>query len=341
MDKLQAAFYLKKIRMFLLKTAGFCRNVFENVKLKITAWWQWALGILAAILFLYYPIGGWMINCIDTSSAYQPESKDGNLATIDMISHLINREVHEKMWTPNLPFLFPCYFLDNMPNFQLGLMSGVERAVTALDAAEMPKVSIEAKRELNEAAELLRYPGNIWLFSPDNKLVPVPSANTQYKKGRKKLNNFNHEMAMGKVIWPRSANNLLRLLKIVRKDILNQVGKTESHVRENQKNWTDFAADDVFYFSQGKLYAYARILNAAGIDFKNVLVKYGVYEPWTAMLKSLEAASDINPAVIRNAKVNSSLAPNHLISINYYAAKAVNQLDNVINLISMQKDKGR
>ena len=341
MNKQKMMKYYNKLLMFLKKMYKIVkkteRKVIEQVRKKINSWWKIGALFVFVVVFLYYPVGGWMINNIDTSSEYRPQTENGNLAAIDMISYLVNREVYYKIWTPNLPFLFPSYFLDNMPNFQLGLMSAVGQSVTIFDRMPINVASNDIRKDLSEAAELLQYPGNIWLFSPQNKLLPAPSSNTQYKKGRKKLNNFNNEMATGKVILERSAENLEVFLKSVRKDILRQVAKTENYVRENQKNWFDTKADDVFYFEQGKLYAYAQILRAWGMDFKNVLVKYDVYQQWTAMLKSLEEASDLNPSVIRNAKVNSSLAPNHLITLNYFASRAVNRIDSIIGKISLQR----
>ena len=334
MDRQKMLEYYKKIKLLLEKSAKkaleYAKACTALVKDKITSWWQIIFGVLFVLVFLYYPIGGWLINSIDTSSRYKPESNNGNLATIDIISHLVNREVHDKIWTPNLPFIFPSYFLDNMPNFQLGLMTAVGNTAAGLEKLKLQTVSDTAKHEMKEAAELLQYPGDVWLFSKQNKLLPAPSSGTQYKKGRKKLNNFNNEMALGKAVIARDAGNLVRVLLGIRKDMARQVVKTEGHIRENQKNWIDFEADDVFYFSQGKFYAYAQILKALGIDFKEVLVKYDIYQQWTTMIKSLDEASDLNPSVVRNAKINSSWAPNHLLAINYFAARAINRLDNII-----------
>ena len=141
---------------------------------------------------------------------------------------------------------------------------------------------------------------------------------------------FNNEMALGKVVIARDASNLLGVLRGIRRDMSRQIAKTEGYIRENQKNTFDFGADDVFYFSQGKFYAYAQILKALGIDFKDVLVKYDIYQQWTTMIRSLDEASDLNPSMVRNAKINSSWAPNHLLAINYFAARAINRLDNII-----------
>lgn len=318
------------------------RQVFQTIKNtlknKITSWWQVILVLSFAIVFLYYPIGGWMIHDIDTSSHYRPQTKENQLASLDIISHLINREVHHKLWTPNLPFLFPSYFLDDMPNFQLGIMSSIAKTVEVINRIPIISTSEDSISNLSEAAELLQYPGNIWLFSPQNNLLPVPSSNTQYKKGRKKLNNFNDKLSLDKAIFPRTSQNLAIILKTIKKDLSKLVLHTDNHIRENQNIYNDFKADDTFYYAQGKLYAYFQIIKALGVDFKNILITHDIYQQWTAALKSLELASDLNPLIIRNGKINSSFSPNHLITINYFAVKTINQINNVLNKLNKPMD---
>ncbi|MBE6443730.1 MAG: DUF2333 family protein [Alphaproteobacteria bacterium] len=302
-----------------------------------TSWWQIILTLVFAIVFLYYPLGGWVIHNIDTST-YKAQTNDGRLGTIDTISHLINREVHHKLWTPNLPFIFPSYFLDNMPSFQLGLMSAITTTAKAFDVIPLISASDAARANLKEGIELLQYPGEIWLFSSQNSLLPAPSSNTQYKKGRKKLNNFNREIAGNKVSIDKNAQNLSLFLYIIKKDINKNINNLEKHIRENNRSFFDFKADNEFYFTQGKLYSYSQILKSLGNDFKNVLIKHDIYTPWTSMLKSLEQASKLNPSIIRNADTNSSFAPNHLITINYYATRALNRLNSIINKLDISTD---
>lgn len=308
------------------------------VRGKIASWWQIVLIFVFAVVFLYYPIGGWLVHSIDTSNNYHPQSENGSLATIDMMSHLINREVHHKMWTPNLPFIFPSYFLDNMPNFQLGLMSAVSRTAAALERLPITSTLPNAETERHEAVELLQYPGNIWLFSPQNKLMPVPSSNTQYKKGRKKLNNFNDQIAAGRIVLSRDEASLSTFLRFARRDISRQLAQTDAHIRETHDSFVDLKADDIFYFTLGKLYGYAQIFKALSQDYKDVLIRRDIYPQWTRMQNFLECASDLNPAIIRNGKLNSSLAPNHLITINYFGARAVNLLNNIIYRLNQPVD---
>ena len=314
------------------------QQILKKTKAETTSWWQIALGIVLSLVFLYYPIGGLIVHNIDTSSSHQPQTMDNKLASIDMMSHLINREVHYKIWTPNLPFLFPSYFLDNMPNFQLGLMSAISKTTAAFAQLPYPPTTEGNRNNLKEAAEFLKYPGNVWLFSPQNKLLPVPSANTQYKKGRKKLNNFNNEIATGKILLPTNAQNLSILLSYIKKDLSRMTIKTENHIRENHDSFIDSKADDVFYFDLGKLYAYSQILKTLGYDFKDVLIKYDIYQQWTAALRLLQEASDLNPTIVRNGRLNSSFAPNHLITINYLASRTVNRLNTIINKLNQPTD---
>lgn len=119
------------------------------------------------------------MNKIDTTTDYEINTPPSQSATVEMMSFLIKREVSDKMWTPNLPFIFPSYVLDNMPNFQLGLMSAVSNVSSSFAAKVDQTIAPEKELPLKTAAELLKYPGTIWMFSPQNKLLrflpPTPS----------------------------------------------------------------------------------------------------------------------------------------------------------------------
>ncbi len=337
--------YLKKLSPYTKKVTPYLKDFSDIVKSlgnqtrnylksKITSWWQVVLIILFCIVFLYYPLGGLIIHKIDTSSNFQPQTADGRLASIDTMSHLINREVHHKLWTPNLPFLFPSYFLDNMPAFQLGIMSAIAPMARAIDSLPLSRASDEARTALNEGTKLLQYPGNIWLFSPQNKLLPVTSSNTQYKKGRKKYNIFNQEIAKGNAVVDRSAENLALIMLVLKKDFETSVIKTEEHIREYSQSFIDFDADAVFYHEKGKLYAYSQILRALGHDFKDTMIRYDIYQQWTSMLNALNEAGILEPTIIRNASPDSAISPNHLVAINYLASRALNHINDIITKLN-------
>lgn len=209
-----AAFFKQKVLPRLSRLPDY-------LVLFVSSWWHVILIAFAALVFLYYPIGGLMVSSIDTNTSYEIKEPETNQsATVDMMAFIINREVNEKMWTPNLPFFFPSYFLDNMPAFQLGMFDTLakfssgfaERTGNLVMADDLP-------HHLQEAAVLLKYPGTVWMFSPTNRLLPAPSANTQYRKARKHLIKFNAALADGSEVWYKKPEDLTLLLNRARSDL--------------------------------------------------------------------------------------------------------------------------
>ena len=296
----------------------------------LASWWKLLLAFLAAVIFLYYPLGGWLIHNIDTSSDYEINTPPDQSATVEMMSFLVKREVSDKMWTPNLPFIFPSFFLDNMPNFQLGLMSAVSQTATSLSKRIDKPIAAETDQPLHLAAELLRYPGTVWMFSPSNKLTPVPSAGNQYKKARKQLISFNRDLRNGSIPFYKSPADLRYFMDRMISDLRSSNSRLEAAVRENSTGWIDLRADDVFYFQKGKLYGYLLLFKALGHDYKDILVNADIYQPWTAMLNALEQGVLLDPAIVRNGALGSVVSPNHLSEIGWFTLKAADIGHNIV-----------
>ena len=328
----------KKIKNYSKRFYSWIKNLhknklkktFTNIKKQISPWGHIIVLGITCFIFLYYPIGGWLIHNTDTP-IYEPKNQNNNLHVIDAISHLVNQEVRQKIWTPNLPIIFPSYFLDNMPNFQLGVISAISTTANSLKQLKYNSVNTSVKDNLTEAAELFQYPGTIWLISPQNHLLPATSSNTQYKKAKRKLDDVNKEIASNKAVIPFSVDNFTIMISYIKKDLNALIKTNASHVRENQNSFFDFKVDNYFYFSFGKIYAYLQIAKAIGYDFKEVLIKHDIYQYWTKFLNLFEQLLKIEPLIIRNAPLNSSFAPNHLTTINFYIANAVNYLNNILN----------
>lgn len=293
--------------------------------------WPKAFAAAVALLVLsYYPLGGLLSENIDRTSDYNltRESEQQSL-TVETMRFLINREVNENLWTANLPPFFPSYFLDNMPNYQQGIVSAL--AVTASvigEETQCPENGRE-KAVMNGAAELLKYPGNVWLFAPDNKLKIAPSSASQYRKARKLLRDYNRLLPVGRCFWARDYVNMRGLIKAVKRDLYKTAEKLETQIAEHSSDWTDFRADDLFYYSQGKIYAYMLILKAWGMDFKEVLLDSGQYENWTRVTRALEDGSALSPLAVRNGELNSGMAANHLVALGYYMLRAAGLLEQI------------
>lgn len=313
----------------------------QSLRKFVLSWWQLLLLAFASVIFLYYPLGGWMISNIDTSTDYEINTDNSQSATVEMMSFLVKREVSDNLWTPNLPFIFPSYFLDDMPSFQMGVISAISNMTTSFSRKLDKTIAAENERPLKNAAELLRYPGTIWMFSPQNKLTPVPSATSQYKRARKQLIAYNQSLREGSEIFYKSPYDLAYFLQQMNKDLVRSNNKLEDHIRENSSNFFDNRADNLFYYQKGKLYGYYLLFKALSYDYKEIILANDVYESWTKLMKALEDGSQLSPSIVRNGELDSTTAPNHLASIGWYTLKADLISQKIVNKIATSAPQGK
>lgn len=281
--------------------------------------WKSIAIVLPGALVLYYVVGSWATHNIDKSLEVEIIKPQKGLALTDAAANLIKREVDDKMWTPNLPIIFPGYVLDNMPSYQLGIIESMRLAAKALaQNFDSPNLS--------KAVELLSYPGNIWLLSKTENLALAPSSGAQYRKARKALLRFNEET----LAETKSPKFLISSLELLQKNSKNIIDSLEKQVREHSDALTDNQADNVFYFNQGRMYGYYVILKALGEDFKGEILEAGQYEAWTSLLKTLSDGFDLQPIIVRNGETDSLTAPNHLLALDFYVVKTRCQLMEII-----------
>lgn len=302
------------------RTSGFSEVSFDIIIICIVGF-----------LFLYYPVGAWLTHKIDRNIDIELKSANPNQSlTIETISYLINQEVNEKIWTPNLPFFFPAAILDNMPNYQLGMINGISKFTSVFEKIMDNNLqNKENTSPLYKAAVLLRYPGTVWMFDPHNKIKPAPSAASQYRKARRMLGKYNQLLATDKRLFNKQTSDLITLLKKSNLNLGQSNNQLSAAIRENSSNWIDWLADDIFYYNQGKIYAYYMLFKAVGHDYKEIIVNNNQYQNWISLIKALEQACNIKPSVIRNGELNSITAPNHLAYLNSYIFKARNMIEKV------------
>lgn len=322
----------EKLKNCLKTCIGFIRDRIKKINFPVIrhrigrflrSWWQLIALLFAGIVFLYYPVGGMLVEDIDANTNIEiVQNRPEQSSAVEMMAFIINREVSQKMWTPNLPFFFPSYFLDNMPNFQLGMMSSVSTLAQAMAQRLARPIDDKREQHLVEAAKLLQYPGNIWMFSPENRLMPAPSSNSQYKKARKQLIKYSYGLNDGSEVFYRTPEDLAYFADRLAAGLGKSLEKIETQVREYSSNFTDNKADDIFYYTRGQIYADYLLLKALGADYKHIILDHNLYLPWTQMLNALELGSQISPAIVRNGEINSVSAPNHLIAIALYTSRA-------------------
>lgn len=285
--------------------------------------WQTVILCLLTFLFFYYFLGSQLAENIDVKTEYAlPKEKSVKMETAHAMAFLLRREVDEKMWTPNLPPLFPVYILDNMPNFQKGIIAGVHDMNNVL--RRLKGLSEVQHEDLSKAGKMLNYAPDVWLLSKQGSFGIAPSSNAQYRKAAKYLQKFN----MRADFVPQSQNLALVLAQMSKK-ISDMAQKSETHVREYSSDFIDTKADDIFYYNCGYALAWWQISKALGYDFKDIIVGFGAYADWTYLVSSLHHAATLNPLVVRNGQPNGLWAPNHLMGQNFYLMRALAAIERI------------
>jgi hypothetical protein len=282
---------------------------------------------------VYYPIGGLLIN--DTSKRIDAIIKPGTALesnTLNMMAFIIDDEVNQKLWTPNLPFFFPSYFLVNMPNMQLGVISALGNFSTAFSRIPGHQTSLK-DQPLSQIAKRLNYPGTIWLFAPDSTLSTAPSANSQYRQARRLIIAYNRSLVAGTSTFNKNPSDLTFLLRRINQDITASNRTLEKLIREESSNFFGSRPSGPFHFHQGKIYAYFMLLRALGMDYQGIIVGSDLYPTWVKMLKHLEDGSNLSPRIVRNGDMNSITAPNHLAYLSLHTVSAQKYMLNIISTL--------
>jgi len=293
--------------------------------------WLRILMALLLVVVLYYVVGAIWVHKIDDDLAFTPpEPTAGGSHAVDMAAALLQREVEVNGWTANDPFFLPGSTLDNMPNFQQGLVYGLSRFGNALaEQLARSRGSSAVDPDVDRAAGLLRYPGTVWLFDLSTSMAPTASAESQYRAAWRALRAYNQRVAEGTATFDRRGDNLIDTLERFANDLGSSSAVIDQHLRENAGFPISFTADDVFYQTKGRLYAYAMLLGALGQDFHELLVERNVETVWAQMLESAREAAGQSVWVVLNGGPSSQFVPSHLASQGFLLLRLRTQLREV------------
>ncbi len=293
--------------------------------------------VILALLLVFYPIG-MLVNHkinddVDFSLAEEALTPGGSRAVAMSIA-LIEREVEETGWVANKPFPFPSSLLDNMPNFQIGLMYAMSRfSIEMTDELGRSRGSSQVDPDLDKASGLLKYDGTIWIWEPSTSLLPTASADRQYIAGKNALVSYNRRLAQGQAVFDRRADNLIAFLDRVGADLGSSSASLDLRANASSAGWFDLAADDVFYATKGRLYGYYMILRELGIDYQDTINEKRVGVVWQKMLDNLRTAAEMDPLIISNGYNDGLFMPSHLAVQGFYLLRARTQLKEVANIL--------
>jgi len=301
-------------------------------------WRYWGKRIgLAFLVFLllYYPLGMAWRNTINDDLDFSPGAVPaGQSRSVAMVAALIDREVNQAGWVANNPFFMPSAPLDNMPNFQMGLIGALARfSVELRDQMGRTRGSSQSDPDLEEAAGLLQYSGTRWVWDPSVSLWPTASSEAQYRKARKALLAYNARLGKGEAVFDKRNDNLMATLDRIALNIGSSSAVLDERISSHSPWLIDTKADDVFYNVKGQMYAYTMILKALRADYSGIIKERNLEGAYDQMLRSFSQAAALDPWIIVNGAPDSQFFPSHLAAQGFYLLRARTQLREVTNIL--------
>jgi hypothetical protein len=216
---------------------------------------------------------------------------------------------------------------------------GRARGTSAADAA------------LEDARNALQWSERAWVFNPfDDRLQLISaSASSSYSTAINALEDYNTRLSNCDATFDSRGDNLFQLLD----RMANDVGGMQAELAErskgerwdiesksfipgngNNRGFFDFRADDLFYRAHGMMWAYHGIIQAAGVDFGNIIASANLTNIWNRMETHIAESAALKPLVVSNGAEDSMFAPDHLsaLAANMLRAHAnMQELREVIN----------
>jgi hypothetical protein len=228
-------------------------------------------------------------------------------------------------WLPNDIF-WPTVFLDNMPNFQIGMLEGVRYNVRVLrDNLSRMRTTDKLDPHAEAAFTSLSNDPYKWWF---------PSAESKWKAGYAHLEAFYQDLLKGNSNFYPRADNLVELLSQyaslmggVNTRLINAPGDLkETLAVEDQEvkgaggarlveidiPW--YQVDDNFYYAQGVAYALYESFEAIKIDFIEVLKDKNSVTLVDKILENL-GRCNFEPLIVFNGDPDSIFA-NHSLNLS-------------------------
>jgi hypothetical protein len=297
--------------------------------------WGWVWRVVVVVLLLYYPVGALIVEDIDDDSQFRvANATPGESRAVAIAAALVTREVDVHTWTPMQPFFMPSGALDNMPNFQRGIMAALGRFATEMmDQLGRTRGSSQVDRDLEQARGFLNEQPNVWIWQPTVSLLPSATSAQKYRAGRERLLAYNKRLASGQAVFERRSDNLQALVDRIANDHGSDSAVIDAHIVERAGDLFDARCDDIFYFNKGRLYANYLLLRELGVDFQNLLRDRELTNAWNAMVETFRIAAQLDPLIVWNGYPDGMLLPNHLAAQGFYLLRARTQLREISTIL--------
>jgi hypothetical protein len=294
--------------------------------------------ILAGATALWFGLGGLLMHRLDDDTAFRPPlpAAAGASHAIAMAMALIEREVLHHEWSANDPVFMPDGLLDNGPNFQRGIVAAVGRfTFEMVDQLGRARGSSLADPDLERAAGFLQFPPDVWHFEPSKSWLPAVPSEDQYLAGARALASYNLRLAQGQAVFDRRADSLAATVERIAADLGSQSAMIDAHLARESGWVINTRADDVFYQTKGRLYAYYLLLRELGRDFERVIQERNLGTVWSQALDSLREAAMVRPAVVLDGAPEGAIFTNHLAAQGFQLLRALVKLNEVVKVAAV------
>lgn len=279
------------------------------------------LGMVFIGLIAYFSLAFVMSMKPGAPGLANDSNQQPGVATVSMIIDQMETQLNSTGgWLPNDPPLTPGAFLDNLPNFQLGVLQVVRHSGRVLrDNLTRQRTSDAVHKEAD-----LAYTG----YANNPFKWAFPSAEGAFRQGNEALRLFRADLGGEARFFPR-ADNLIQLME----PFISELGAVTTRLLEarNSDKVSWFEVDDNFYYAQGVGFAMLGMMKAVREDFKSVLNDKNALEITDLIIQSLEE-SQFDPLFITNGDKNGVLA-NHSNNLKVYLDDARQKMNSLISIL--------
>ncbi len=233
----------------------------------------------------------------------------------------------------------PSIFMDNMPNWEFGVLQQVRDFSKALrNDISRAQTLAEENPDLAKAEPRFNVNNNSWM---------VPAAESEYRRGIEHLEGYLASIADNKnsnAQFFSRADNLREWLKLVARrlgslskrlnasvgetrvnvDLEGELGSEQSTANDSmistKTSWWEI--DDVFYEARGTSWALINLLRAVEVDFEGVLEKKRALTSLRQIIQELEYTQRMlwSPLILNGS--DFGLFANHSLVMSAYISRA-------------------
>ncbi len=298
--------------------------------------WRKIAAAFVLALILIWPVLAMLTSRIDDDPEFTPQfDPKGGSHAVAMLAGLMEDEIKKAGWVANAPFFVPAHMLNNMPNYQIGMVTALGRFAFELeDQIGRERGSSAADPDLSIARARLQYSPTTWILKPGT-LWPTASAESQYKEAVQALRRYNSRLAGGDATFDTRPDNLLAALDRIAYDLGAASAELDAQIAGRHKTLglLDFKADKVFYLTKGRAYGSYMILKALRSDFEAVISARETSDLYDTMLAELRIAAIMQPLVVNNGTPGGQFFPNHLANQGFYLLRARAKLRELTDIL--------